>query len=113
MADELTKKYYKIGDVSELLDLPQSTLRFWEREFSELRPHRSVKGIRKYTPADIDVLKVIKFLIKDKGLTIEGAREHLKRNRHAVDKRHQTIRRLQEIRRGLTELLEAMGNRGR
>lgn len=113
MADELTKKYYKIGDVSELLDLPQSTLRFWEHEFSELRPRRSDKGIRRYTPNDIDILRVIKFLIKDKGLTIDGAREHLKRNRHAVDKRHQTIQRLQEIRRGLTELLDAMGTRGR
>ena len=54
---------------------------------------------------------MIKFLIKDKGLTIEGAREHLKRNRHAVDKRHQTIQRLQEIRRRLTELLDALDKR--
>lgn len=111
MADELSKQYYKIGDVAELLDLPQSTLRFWEREFIELRPKRSQKGMRKYTPTDIDVLRVIKFLIKDKGLTIEGAREHLKRNRHAVDKRHQTIRRLQEIRRSLTDLLDVLEKR--
>lgn len=113
MADELTKRYYKIGDVAELLDLPQSTLRFWETEFHELRPRRSEKGVRRYTPADIDVLRVIKFLIKDKGLTIEGAREHLKRNRHAVDKRHQTIQRLKEIRQSLTDLLTALDERNR
>lgn len=113
MADELSKQYYKIGDVSELLELTQSTIRFWEREFSELSPRRSERGVRRYTPSDIEVLRVIKFLIKDKGLTIEGAREHLRRNRYAVDKRHQTIQRLQEIRRSLTDLLDALEKRGR
>ena len=81
--EELTKKYYKIKDVAELLDLPPSTLRYWESEFSELRPKRNDGKIRLYTPNDIEQLRVIKFLVKDKQLTIEGAREHLRKNRHA------------------------------
>lgn len=111
MADELTKKYYRIGDVAELLGLPQSTLRFWESEFSELRPKRNKQGTRLYTPTDIDVLRVIKFLIKDKGLTIEGAREHMKKNRHAVDRRHEVIQRLQAVRSQLQDMLKAMDKR--
>lgn len=111
MADELTKKYYRIGDVAELLNLPQSTLRFWETQFHELRPGRNKKGTRRYTPNDIDVLRVIKFLVKDKGLTIEGAREHMRKNRHAVDKRHEIISRLQDVRRRLTDLLTALDAR--
>lgn len=111
MADELTKKYYRIGDVAEILNLPQSTLRFWETQFPELRPGRNKKGTRRYTPNDIDVLRVIKFLVKDKGLTIEGAREHMRKNRHAVDKRHEIISRLQDVRRRLTDLLTALDAR--
>ncbi len=111
MADELTKKYYRIGDVAELLNLPQSTLRFWETQFSELKPGRNKKGTRRYTPNDIDILRVIKFLVKDKGLTIEGAREHMRKNRHAVDKRHEIISRLQDVRRRIAELLEALDER--
>ncbi len=108
MNDELTKRYYRIGDVSEMLDLPQSTLRFWEKEFGELRPQRKNGGNRLYTPGDVELLRLIKFLIKDKGLKIEAAKEHLRGNRKAIEKTHEVIRRLQGIRRELTALSEAL-----
>ena len=111
MNEEFSKKYYKIGDVAELLGLPQSTLRYWEHEFPQLRPKRNAGGTRHYTSTDIDVLRVIKFLMKDKGLTIEGAREHLRTNRHAVDKRQEIIQRLQNIRNGLAEMLQSLNSR--
>lgn len=111
MADELTKRFYRISDVAELLGLPQSTIRYWESEFPALRPQRSPGGKRLYTPADVEVLRVIRFLIKDKGLTVQGAREHMKHNRLIVNRRHEVIRRLQKIRSELTELLEALGTR--
>lgn len=113
MSDELTKKFYRISDVSELLNLPQSTIRFWEKEFSELRPRRSGGGTRYYTPNDIEILKIIKFLIKDKRLTIEGAREHLRRNRADMERKHLVVERLQSIRRRLTDLLDALDQRQR
>ncbi len=111
MADDLTKKYYRIGDVAEILDLPQSTIRFWEKEFSELRPRRNAGGTRMYTPNDIEQLRIIRFLIKDKGLTLDGAREHLRRNRRDLDRKHEVINRLKAIRRELTDLLEALDQR--
>lgn len=113
MSDELTKKFYRISDVSELLNLPQSTIRFWEKEFSELRPRRSGGGTRYYTPNDIEILKIIRFLIKDKRLTIEGAREHLRRNRADMERKHLVVERLQSIRSRLTDLLDALDQRQR
>ncbi len=109
--EELNKRYYKISDVAELLELPASTLRFWESEFSELRPKRNNGRARLYTPTDIELLRVIKFLIKDKQLTIEGAREHLRKNRHAISQTHRVIERLQQVRARLTGLLDALDNR--
>lgn len=110
---ELTKKYYRIGDVAEILGLPQSTIRFWEREFTELRPKRNVGGTRMYTPSDIEQLRIIRFLIKDKGLTLDGAREHLRRNRRDLDRKHEVVRRLKDIRRRLTDMLDALDQRQR
>ncbi len=110
---ELTKKYYRIGDVAEILGLPQSTIRFWEREFTELRPKRNAGGTRMYTPSDIEQLRIIRFLIKDKGLTLDGAREHLRRNRRDLDRKHEVVRRLKDIRRRLTDMLDALDQRQR
>lgn len=111
--DSLDKKYYRIADVAEILGLPASTLRFWEKEFGTLHPKRNQGGRRLYTPADIEQLRVIRFLIKEKGLTIEGAREHLRSTRQNVDRLHRTIERLQGIRRELTALIDALDSRQR
>ncbi|MCM1066078.1 MAG: MerR family transcriptional regulator [Muribaculaceae bacterium] len=111
--DQLSKKFYRIGDVAELLQLPQSTIRFWEKEFSELRPRRNAGGTRLYTPSDIEQLRIIRFLIKDKGLTLEGAREHLRRNRRDLERKHEVVRRLKDVRRLLTDLIEALDQRQR
>ncbi len=110
---ELKKKYYRLGDVAEILGLPQSTIRFWEREFTELRPKRNAGGTRMYTPSDIEQLRIIRFLIKDKGLTLDGAREHLRRNRRDLDRKHEVVRRLKDIRRRLTDMLDALDQRQR
>lgn len=111
--EDLTKKFYRIGDVAQITGLPQSTIRFWEKEFRELRPKRNSGGTRYYTPADIEQLNIIRFLIKDKGLTIEGAREHLRRNRRDIDRKHFVLARLKIIRGRLTDLIEALDNRQR
>lgn len=107
------KKYYRIADVSEILGLPASTLRYWEKEFGSLHPKRNMGGRRLYTPTDIEQLRVIKFLIKEKGLTIEGAREHLRSSRRNVDKVHAAISRLTEIRSRIVLLIDALDDRQR
>ena len=78
--EELSKQYYKIKEVAEILDVPQSTLRFWEKEFPMIKPIRSSHNIRYYRPQDIELLRIIHYLIKDKGLKIEAAREQLRSN---------------------------------
>ena len=108
---ELSKQYYKIKEVAEILDVPQSTLRFWEKEFPMIKPIRSSHNIRYYRPQDIELLRIIHYLIKDKGLKIEAAREQLRSNKHNVSRRVEVIDRLKSGRSDLANLLVALGGR--
>lgn len=108
MTDELDKKYYKIKDVSEFLGVPASTLRYWEKEFPGCSPVRSPHNLRYYKPADIETLRIIKFLVKDKGLRIEAAREQLRLNRKNVTRRLEVIERLEALREELVTMQEAL-----
>lgn len=105
------KKYYKIKDVAEFIGVPQSTLRFWEKEFPEINPRRSQKGIRYYTPADIRILKIIYFLIKTRGLKIDAAKKELHANRKNISKKIEIIRNLENVRYDLQGLLSALSKR--
>ena len=109
--EELSKQYYKIKEVAEILDVPQSTLRFWEKEFPMIKPIRSSHNIRYYRPQDIELLRIIHYLIKDKGLKIEAAREQLRSNKHNVSRRVEVIDRLKSLRSELANLLVALGGR--
>lgn len=73
----MTEKTYRIGEAAELLNLKTYVLRFWETEFSQLDPLRTEKGQRLYTERDIAVLRRIRHLLHERGLTIEGARRIL------------------------------------
>jgi DNA-binding transcriptional MerR regulator len=73
------KFYFKIGEVSKLVGLPTYVLRFWESEFSKIRPKRTSSGRRLYTRKDIELVLKIKHLLYEKKYTIQGARQHLKR----------------------------------
>ena len=111
MDRELTKKYYKIKEVSEIINVPQSTLRFWEKEFSELEPKRSLTNRRYYTPADIELLQIIHYLLHVKGMKIEAVKEQLKNNKKNLSKRLEIISKLQAVRDDLTVLLESLSVR--
>ena len=75
---EVKKLYYSIGEVSEITELKQYVLRYWESEFSQLRPAKNSAGNRNYRKADIDLINEIKNLLYNKHYTIKGARQHLK-----------------------------------
>src|SRR4051812_39961827 len=83
--EETEKLYYSISEVSELFDLNASTIRFWEKEFEMLSPTKNKKGNRLSTKKDIEHLAQIVELVKQKGYTIQGAKEQLK-NRPASKK---------------------------
>ena len=69
------KPYYRIREVSAMLDIPNSTLRFWEDTFPQLEPDRTPSGQRRYRPEDVEVCKLIKHLLRDKGYSLEYAKK--------------------------------------
>jgi len=81
---EITKLYYSIGEVAELFNVAPSLIRFWEKEFEALKPKKNKKGNRLFTPEDIVNLKVIYNLVKEQGLTLDGAKKYLKENKKTV-----------------------------
>lgn len=111
MADDLEKKYYKIKDVSELLDINASTLRYWEKEFPECAPRRSATNIRYYDSRSIETLRIIRYLLKEKGLKIEAAKEQLRANRKNVSKRVEVIDMLTDVRNQLEGILGSLTKR--
>lgn len=109
--EEFSKLYYKISDVSELLGVPASTLRYWEQEFDEIKPHRSASNQRYYKPADLRVLRMIHYLVKIKGLRIDAAKEELAKNRTNISRRFEVIDLLTSTRNELDEILKALTKR--
>ena len=104
---ENKKLYYSIGEVAEMLGEPQSVLRFWETEFSELRPMKNKRGVRSYNEQDINLLQRIRHLTRDCGYTLDGVREQL-RIRPLEDPKQEVINRLSEVRRFLVDLKEQL-----
>lgn len=105
------KKYYKIRDVAEMLELPQSTLRYWESEFPELAPMRSKSNIRYYSSDNLRTLQIIKFLVKDRGMKLEAAKRELASNRRNISRRLKIVDNLREIRDELKSMLAALEKR--
>ena len=97
------KLYYNIREVAEMLQLPEHTLRFWEKEFPALKPKKTGGG-RLYTQQDIDLLRLIHHLVKEQGLTIKAARERLKTSRQQVIDQQDIVARLKSIRAELMEM---------
>ena len=111
MCSDLTKKYYKIKDVAEILDVSQPTLRYWESEFPEVRPLRSNSNQRYYTPDDIKTLRIIYYLVKVRGLKIEAAKEQMRLNRSNITKRMDIIDRLSDVRDELEMIMKGLEKR--
>ncbi len=106
--EELTKNYYRIREVSELINEPASTLRYWETVFPQLKIKRNDKGTRYYTPANIATLRQIKYLLTDKGLKIDAAAQQMRTSSDSVAAKQQAIERLQNIRATLIGLRDAL-----
>lgn len=106
--DNTNKKYYKISEVSEITGLPMSTLRFWESQFPAINPRRNDRGTRFYAPRDIETIRMVSYLVKDKGMKLEAAQEEMKRNRDGVAKRFEAIEGLRNVRNRLQELIDSL-----
>jgi DNA-binding transcriptional MerR regulator len=78
---KIEKLYYPIGEVAEMFDVSSSLIRYWEKEFDILKPRKNKKGNRLFTKVDIENLKIIFHLVKERGYTLEGAKQKLKDNK--------------------------------
>ncbi len=101
------KRFYKIGEVVKIIKEPASTIRFWEKEFSILKPLKNSKGQRIYTDKDIEILKFIKEK-RENGLTLEGIKKELKNKRNEIKHKINLKQELKEIKKELERLLQAL-----
>lgn len=106
--DSLEKKYYKISEVAELLNIPASTLRFWEKSFTVIKPKRNAHGTRFYTSADIDKIAMVHYLVKERGLKLDAAQEQIRSNPQGIERRHRTVARLKDMRARVQSMLTAL-----
>lgn len=102
------KLFYKISEVAEIFDINISAVRFWEKEFDILKPKKNKKGNRLFTPKDIENIKIIHYLLKERGFTVEGAKKKLKENKLDTIDNVQIIGHLKEIRKFLSKLKEEL-----
>ncbi len=102
------KLYYSIGEVAELLDVNASLLRFWEKEFEDIKPQKNGRGNRIYTEKDVNHLKMIHHLVKDRGFTLEGAKKKLKQSRTSLQSEYEMIESLKRVKGMLIELKESL-----
>ncbi len=104
----IEKLYYSIGEVAQSLDVNVSLIRFWEKQFNILKPKKNKKGNRMFTAADFEILKLIYHLVKERGFTLEGAKNKLIENREDTINNFEIVSRLKEIRSFLVELKEGL-----
>jgi DNA-binding transcriptional MerR regulator len=102
------KLYYPIGEVAEIFGVNASLIRFWEKEFEILKPHKNKKGNRLFTKTDLDNLKLIYHLVKEQGYTLEGARKILESRRQDAEMKMQITATLQRMKRFLEELKDQL-----
>jgi DNA-binding transcriptional MerR regulator len=107
MADQpVAKRYYTIGEVSGQFGVAPSLIRYWESEFRQLHPAKSTKGDRRYTVRDIETIRDIFHLVKERGFTIEGARKELEQQKLQRKNEANVVEKLAKVREKLNTLLQ-------
>ena len=101
------KLYYNIGEVAKAFNVKTSLLRFWENEFDEIKPKKKKSGTRKYTPKDVEIIQLIYHLVKEKGMTLDGAKKQLKQKNSSLSK-NSILLKLKNIKSELKELSDQL-----
>ena len=105
---KVEKLYYSIGEVAGMLEVPISTVRFWENEFDILKPMKNKKGNRLFTPADIKNLRIIHHLVKEEGMTLAGAKKRLTGKWDETDYKFEINDSLQKIKSMLLDIRDSI-----
>lgn len=103
---QIEKVYFPIGQVAEMFGVNTSLIRYWEKEFDIIKPFRNKKGNRLFTPKDVDNFHVIFHLVKERGFTLQGAREKLRMNKQDTFDTVEIVKSLQQIKNFLVEIKE-------
>ena len=98
------KRYYSIGEIAKAFDVNASLIRFWDGEFDILKPKKNAKGNRMFTPEDVNNLKLIYHLVKERGFTLEGARTHLKEGQKKTLDKFEIISKMETIKTQLMNI---------
>lgn len=104
----IEKKYYTIGEVADMFDVATSLIRFWEGEFDIIKPKKNRKGNRQFTKEDIENVRLIYHLVKEKGFTLQGAKDMLKNDSNAVKDKMEMLESLKRVRSFLQEIKEQL-----
>lgn len=106
---KIEKYYYSIKEVSELFDVNPSLIRFWEDKFPTLKPFRNNKGNRLYTKEDIEKIRLIYHLVKERGMTLSGAKKKMRENKEGTNNNFEVVKLLNIIRSQLVEIRNELG----
>ena len=104
----IEKVIFTIGEVAEMIGENTSLIRYWEKEFDALKPQKNKKGNRLFTKDDIETVKLIHHLVKERGLTLKGAKQKLKENREETIQNYEIVKRLQKIKKQLVNMRDAL-----
>ena len=99
------KMFYSISEVSDMLGMPASTLRYWEKEIPTVAPRKSHGGTRKYSASDIEELRLVQRLVKVEGHTIEGVKKLLRSRRSPEVTKHAVVQRLTAVKSELEAMI--------
>lgn len=102
------KLYYSIGEVARMFHVNESLLRYWEKQFPEIKPKKAGRGIRQYRAEDVEIIKQIYHLVKEKGMTLPGARAKLRAGGEGVKTNIEIIERLEKIKEELLSMRQAL-----
>lgn len=100
------KLYYAISEVANMFNVNTSLIRFWEKKFDIIKPKKNKKGNRMFTRQDIDNFHIIYHLVKERGLTLKGAKSKLKENKDDTINNFEVIKSLKEIKEMLVDIKE-------
>ena len=93
------KLYHSISEVAQMFNVTETLLRFWEKEFPTIKPQKAGRGIRQYTKADIEQVRLVYHLVKERGMTLQGARDTIRRDKSkTVNRNIEVIEKLKDIR---------------
>tara|TARA_B100001250_G_scaffold377668_1_gene366930 strand:- start:105 stop:434 length:330 start_codon:yes stop_codon:yes gene_type:complete len=104
------KLYYSIGEISKILKINNSKIRFWEKEFEILNPKKNKKGNRKFTEKDLTKIKLIYHLLKERRYTISGAKKKIQNDYENIEKQREVIEKLKKLKIELVEIRNNLKN---